>query len=150
MDRLSHSVKAVASTSRMGAFEALLLRAADQLSAAVLAGVRWSDSRRVTIRSSSRGRPARWRVVRASCGGLYATSSRATTMRTRFGAVIAAAFLTTFGAACHRSAPQAQSPKSGPPPTPPASAQLQNEDGQWLMAAKDYANTRFSGLAEIT
>jgi alcohol dehydrogenase (cytochrome c) len=36
-------------------------------------------------------------------------------------------------------------------PSPPASsANLSTDDGQWLMAAKDYANTRFSGLTEIT
>jgi PQQ-dependent dehydrogenase (methanol/ethanol family) len=32
---------------------------------------------------------------------------------------------------------------------PPAIASQQAEDGQWLMAAKDYANTRFSGLQQI-
>ena len=30
-----------------------------------------------------------------------------------------------------------------------ATATVQSEDGQWLMPAKDYANTRFSGLSEI-
>lgn len=33
---------------------------------------------------------------------------------------------------------------------PPAIASRAAEDGQWLMAAKDYANTRFSGLQQIT
>jgi PQQ-dependent dehydrogenase (methanol/ethanol family) len=32
---------------------------------------------------------------------------------------------------------------------PPTIASRQAEDGQWLMAAKDYANTRFSGLEQI-
>ncbi len=32
---------------------------------------------------------------------------------------------------------------------PPASAVTATDDGQWLMAAKDYANTRYSGLDEI-
>jgi glucose dehydrogenase len=34
-------------------------------------------------------------------------------------------------------------------PVPPASAVTATEDGQSLMAAKDYANTRYSGLDEI-
>ena len=38
---------------------------------------------------------------------------------------------------------------SPPPPQPPASA-APAEDGNWTMPAKNYANTRFSGLDEIT
>jgi lanthanide-dependent methanol dehydrogenase len=53
--------------------------------------------------------------------------------------------------ACNRTTPTALGPQKGPLPTPPASsANLPADDGQWLMAAKDYANTRFSGLTEIT
>jgi glucose dehydrogenase len=33
---------------------------------------------------------------------------------------------------------------------PPFRNSEKDEDGQWLTAAKDYANTRFSGLKEIT
>ncbi len=50
---------------------------------------------------------------------------------------------------CNRDTPHAASPRQGPAPVPPASAD-QPDDGQWLMAAKDYANTRYSGLQEIT
>jgi PQQ-dependent dehydrogenase (methanol/ethanol family) len=71
-------------------------------------------------------------------------------MRTRAASTALLAFFTALSVACHRQAPQSQSPKSGPAPTPPAATQAQNDDGQWLMAAKDYANTRFSGLSEIT
>jgi alcohol dehydrogenase (cytochrome c) len=52
---------------------------------------------------------------------------------------------------CNRNTPPTQQPQRGPAPTPPSTAaQDQPDDGQWLMAAKDYANTRFSGLQEIT
>jgi alcohol dehydrogenase (cytochrome c) len=54
-------------------------------------------------------------------------------------------------AACNRTPPPTQSPATGPLPAPPAtSVNLTNDDGQWTMAAKDYANTRYSGLQEIT
>jgi lanthanide-dependent methanol dehydrogenase len=43
--------------------------------------------------------------------------------------------------------PSGQRTSSG---VPPAIASREAEDGQWLMAAKDYANTRFSGLQQIT
>jgi glucose dehydrogenase len=35
-------------------------------------------------------------------------------------------------------------------PTSVASPRTGEEDGQWPMPAKDYANTRYSGLADIT
>src|SRR5437764_2042390 len=55
------------------------------------------------------------------------------------------------GTACNRATPSTSGPQKGPLPTPPASsANLPADDGQWLMAAKDYANTRFSGLTQIT
>src|SRR3954465_14360082 len=71
-------------------------------------------------------------------------------MRTRL--VATALVAASWGlASCNRSPPSTQGPKSGPAPTPPSSAiQNQPDDGQWLMAAKDYANTRYSGLQEIT
>ncbi len=40
-------------------------------------------------------------------------------------------------------------PSPGEPRLPASSVNLPADDGQWLMAAKDYANTRFSGLTEI-
>src|SRR5436853_6240035 len=53
--------------------------------------------------------------------------------------------------ACNRTTPSRSGPQRGPLPAPPASSvNLAADDGQWLMAAKDYANTRFSGLTEIT
>src|SRR5215213_7544826 len=61
--------------------------------------------------------------------------------------------LTTLAAAiaCNRTTPTTAGPQKGALPQPPASsASLTDDDGQWLMAAKDYANTRFSGLTEIT
>src|SRR5688572_4815700 len=44
---------------------------------------------------------------------------------------------------------------AGPPASPPAAngvrvAHAGREDGQWVMPAKDYASTRFSGLDQIT
>jgi lanthanide-dependent methanol dehydrogenase len=52
---------------------------------------------------------------------------------------------------CNRTPPQGEQPATGGVPTPPPSAAaVAADDGQWLMAAKDYANTRFSGLQEIT
>ena len=69
-------------------------------------------------------------------------------MRTWSAAVLLAA---TLSAACHRNPAEGQQPSNGPLPQPPASAlSAQPDDGQWLMAAKDYANTRYSGLQEIT
>jgi lanthanide-dependent methanol dehydrogenase len=38
----------------------------------------------------------------------------------------------------------------GATPTPLSLDQLTADDGQWVMAAKDYASTRYSGLAQIT
>src|SRR5690242_9747782 len=45
--------------------------------------------------------------------------------------------------------PSAQSNNSPPPNMQPASAPGAADDGQWPMAAKDYANTRYSTLDEI-
>src|SRR3954471_23988349 len=67
-----------------------------------------------------------------------------------------AATLTVFATlaaavACNRATPATHGPQKGSLPAPPAtSVNLPADDGQWLMAAKDYANTRFSGLSEIT
>jgi PQQ-dependent dehydrogenase (methanol/ethanol family) len=52
---------------------------------------------------------------------------------------------------CRRISTAEQSPaKAGATATPPTFQGAIADDGQWLMAAKDYANTRFSGLNEIT
>jgi PQQ-dependent dehydrogenase (methanol/ethanol family) len=50
-------------------------------------------------------------------------------------------------AGCARTAP---APAQSTVAVPPAHAAAQADDGQWLMAARDYANTRFSGLDQIT
>jgi glucose dehydrogenase len=50
--------------------------------------------------------------------------------------------------ACRTPAAAAQTQPATPPATQPATAAA--EDGQWPMAAKNYASTRFSGLDQIT
>ena len=50
-------------------------------------------------------------------------------------------------ASCSR--PQAETKQEPPRLVIAASAVSQPEDGQWLMASKDYANNRFSGLDQI-
>jgi PQQ-dependent dehydrogenase (methanol/ethanol family) len=50
---------------------------------------------------------------------------------------------------CKSSSAQQEPPSKALPQTI-TPQNLQAEDGQWLMAAKDYANTRFSGLNQIT
>src|SRR5215210_1849056 len=65
--------------------------------------------------------------------------------------VVPCVVLFTLATGCNRTQPPSQSPAKGPAPNPPAtSIGLTSDDGQWLMAAKDYANTRYSGLTEIT
>jgi glucose dehydrogenase len=44
----------------------------------------------------------------------------------------------------------ATSPASSVMPAPQPASLLPPEDGQWPMAAKNYANTRYSGLDQIT
>lgn len=70
----------------------------------------------------------------------------------RSGYQVAATVLVVVAlAACNRNPPKTQSPATGAAPTSPASsATLESDDGQWTMAARDYANTRYSGLQEIT
>jgi lanthanide-dependent methanol dehydrogenase len=69
----------------------------------------------------------------------------------RFATVDAALALALIAGACNRSTQALLGPQKGALPAPPASsATLATDDGQWLMAAKDYANTRFSGLTDIT
>jgi PQQ-dependent dehydrogenase (methanol/ethanol family) len=64
---------------------------------------------------------------------------------------IAAFLILACSIACNRTPPHGEQPQTGPAPTPPSSsAAAPADDGQWLMAAKDYANTRYSGLSEIT
>src|SRR6478609_4267247 len=40
-------------------------------------------------------------------------------------------------------------PKASAPTTTPDGKSADQEDGQWLMPAKDYANRRYSGLDQI-
>jgi PQQ-dependent dehydrogenase (methanol/ethanol family) len=60
--------------------------------------------------------------------------------------------LQLFAIALMTASAQAQMPATNPlAPTSAASAKhSEDEDGQWLMAAKDYSNRRFSGLDQIT
>src|SRR5690606_3097046 len=52
---------------------------------------------------------------------------------------------------CGGDQPQLESTQAeGPARAPRAIAELAQDDGQWVMPAKDYASTRFSGLTEIT
>src|ERR1043166_1775626 len=54
--------------------------------------------------------------------------------------------------AAQRPAPR-RPPRKAPravPPARPARAPVPGDDGQWTMPGRDYAATRFSGLAEIT
>jgi lanthanide-dependent methanol dehydrogenase len=63
----------------------------------------------------------------------------------------AAALVIALSSGCNRHPPEGEQPRTGPAPAPPASAATADaDDGQWVMAAKDYANTRYSGLQEIT
>ena len=66
--------------------------------------------------------------------------------------VTAVALLTAVvTASCNRSSvPPGAYPATGSAPKPPATSLNTTDDGQWVMAAKDYANTRYSGLQEIT
>ena len=53
--------------------------------------------------------------------------------------------------ACGGDQPQLESTRAeGPARAPRDVAELAQDDGQWVMSAKDYASTRFSGLTEIT
>jgi PQQ-dependent dehydrogenase (methanol/ethanol family) len=72
--------------------------------------------------------------------------------------LVAVAAALTSAAGCERATPRTaddQRAHFGPPATPPAPNGVRvaiagREDGQWVMPAKDYASTRYSGLAEIT
>ncbi len=73
------------------------------------------------------------------------------TSRGRAGVVISTLGLLPILIACQRAPQGHQSPATGSPVPLVTIGQLSTtEDGQWLMAAKDYANTRYSGLQEIT
>ena len=67
----------------------------------------------------------------------------------RFTAVLFLTTLLLFGS-CRNDDAGTQSPQKSATQVPTgATATVATEDGQWPMAAKDYANTRFSGLNEI-
>ncbi len=67
----------------------------------------------------------------------------------RLALLIACAPLLLSG--CDRSSPDDRAPvrRSSAPPDTRSLAELSADDGQWVMPAKDYASTRFSGLTEI-
>ena len=56
--------------------------------------------------------------------------------------------LTAMAASCESRVPS-ENADVKPPATAAVSATSHPDDGQWLMAAKDYANNRFSGLEQI-
>ncbi|HEY6065491.1 MAG TPA: hypothetical protein VIY96_05010, partial [Thermoanaerobaculia bacterium] len=65
---------------------------------------------------------------------------------------LALVFLCAASGACRKGSPHQTSPLAGArPAAPPArvAASPSADDGQWLAPAKDYANTRFSGLDQI-
>ncbi len=68
-------------------------------------------------------------------------------------AAVAILFSATLSVACGRDAPEPaagdQRPAASGTPTADIRT-LAKHDGQWVMAPKDYAATRFSGLTEIT
>jgi PQQ-dependent dehydrogenase (methanol/ethanol family) len=67
--------------------------------------------------------------------------------------VVVATLFAVSAASCKRIPPAGQNAATGGSASnPPATSLGANtpDDGQWLMAAKDYANTRYSGLTEIT
>jgi PQQ-dependent dehydrogenase (methanol/ethanol family) len=66
----------------------------------------------------------------------------------RVGALVLALALTSCGRT--GSAPPPQEPPRGETASSISPATTSAEDGQWLMASKDYANTRFSDLRDIT
>src|SRR5688572_10421869 len=70
--------------------------------------------------------------------------NRTATSRTHWTAIV----LMVIATSCESSAPPASTDTS-PPAKVAVSAISQPDDGQWLMAAKDYANNRFSALEEI-
>jgi lanthanide-dependent methanol dehydrogenase len=52
---------------------------------------------------------------------------------------------------CGGESTQLESARADGPARPPLElAELQQDDGQWVMPAKNYASTRFSGLSQIT
>ena len=61
--------------------------------------------------------------------------------------VLALAAAATFLLGCGSSSEPAKATDHRT--TVPVSAVATPDDGQWLMASKDYANNRFSGLSEI-
>jgi PQQ-dependent dehydrogenase (methanol/ethanol family) len=65
------------------------------------------------------------------------------------GALIVSAALMGCGRGSD-SAPPVQEPARAATPTSVTATTASTDDGQWLMASKDYANTRFSDLRDIT
>jgi len=70
------------------------------------------------------------------------------TTRTRTLRLIAAVPLITLLAGCQQDRVRLEARKGGAPSNAPLT-ELQQDDGQWVMAAKNYASTRFSGLTQI-
>ncbi len=70
-------------------------------------------------------------------------------MTPRTGFVALGALLAVTAACGGSEQREAEVRRGGTPPDTRDISALMADDGQWVMAARDYANTRFSGLAEI-
>src|SRR4051794_11944914 len=57
--------------------------------------------------------------------------------------------LTASQVACRKATQQVQSPASQEGKIHPYAGTMEQDDGQWVRATKDYANTRFSSLDQI-
>jgi PQQ-dependent dehydrogenase (methanol/ethanol family) len=77
---------------------------------------------------------------------------RVTTAVTAIGIAAAANALASCGrnSSDHPSATQSYAPSAAAPHAVPAAAAAPADDGNWTMPGKDYAASRFSGLAQIT
>ncbi|HKO17653.1 MAG TPA: PQQ-dependent dehydrogenase, methanol/ethanol family [Acidobacteriaceae bacterium] len=79
-----------------------------------------------------------------------ASSANATAKPLRWAAVFTGAGCLAMLAGCHKQTQQVVSPQAaGSGEMRPYSGTLEPDDGQWLRATKDYANTRYSTLDQI-
>src|SRR5258708_6007328 len=67
----------------------------------------------------------------------------------RWHPLMAVLLLAPFLVGCRKTTQTIQTPASGGGDLRPYSGSLEPDDGQWVRATKDYANTRYSTLAQI-
>src|SRR4051812_28197642 len=72
---------------------------------------------------------------------------RVRTSRLFCGALLETLMIFACGAAMATAAPSAGAPAANPLPSEPGF--VGPEDGQWTMAPKNFANTRYSGLDQV-